>query len=469
MAEAATLTRNGLAESQASLAAMETAMEGFQRTTLADLLSQQETLVKESHETAKIDDTTVRAARQEIIDASMKTLQARIDAYREDTAELIAGLEAQFEKLGIQLTNLQKPTAEDLGVQQTAESYLKKLETDGPTARALLVQEIADQKHGWNPIGRADRVKAAEKSLEEFDVQHATDIAAAKTAVEEAKAEVVRRRNKRIREAEFDTQFERFIALAQLIQSKLLENVRGSEVRMGETQKSLKEALTQKESLAKQLQDLGGKIKMAEDAVLALEQEKSSAVDETARSTVDTKLGNANIALADLNGVKQEIQVAHNALEAAAAKHEKMLASLQIQRDNQRAHARKLSIDSKARFTQAQNIVRVIQNTTQEDAASRLHSAGSSLDRTSLEIAARALIASERERLNMLKGHERDMKKFDEIGGALAEGRAQIAIEDAEIAARMKKNYGIDPMGASWLNLAQHMGESGKSQAPETP
>lgn len=349
---------------------------------------------------------------------------------------------------------------------QTAETYLKQLvELDGPTARALLVQAIADAKGSWNPIGRDARVLDAEKALEAFDIQQATDVVAAKTAVEETKAEVQRLRNKRIREAEFDSQFERFIAFAQQIMQKLLENVRNSEVRMSETQKAFNDSLVQKEKKAAQLNNLDVKIKQAEDAVMTLQTELGSAVDQEARARVETRLGAANQILADLNGTKQETQVAHNALEAAASKHEKMLATLQVQRDNQRAHAVKLNIDSRSRFTQAQNIVRIIQNTTQEDAASRLHVAGSSLDKIGLELSVRALIASERERLKMLTGHEADMKRFDVIGGALAEGRAQIAIEDAEIAARMRQNYGIDPLKASWLHVAEGMGNSGNPPA----
>lgn len=464
MTAAATLTDGGFAKSQASLEAMETAMQGFQRTTLADLLGQQEQLVTQQKEAGQIEDTAVRAARLEIINADMSKLEAKIADYREDTAELIAGLEAQFEKLGLDLTALQKPTPEDLRIQESAEAHLKKLiEVDGPAARALLVQKITDAKGGMNPFGRAARIQEAENALEAFDVQQQEDVAAAKLAVEEAKAEVERLRRKRIREAEFDSQFERFIALAQQIMVKLLENVKNSEVQMTKTQKELSASLDAKEGLAKEIAGLEAKIQAAENTVLGLEQEKSGALDQESRSAVETRLGAANQALADLTGTRQEKQVAFNSFEAAAVKHEQMLASLQVQRDNQRSHARKLQIDSRARFTQAQNLVRIIQNTAQEDAASRLHSAGSSLDRMSVQIAAQSLIASERERLKLYTGHEADMKALDETGSALAEGRAQIAVQDAEIAERMKNNYGIDPLGASWLHLAQGMGNADAS------
>jgi lipoprotein NlpI len=42
----------------------------------------------------------------------------------------------------------------------------------------------------------------------------------------------------------------------------------------------------------------------------------------------------------------------------------------------------------------------------------------------------------------------------------IAEGRADIAVRDAEIMARMRQDYGIDPLGSSWLHLAeQHVEE----------
>ncbi len=460
-----TLTKEGLANSAAAVANMENAMSGFQRTTLSDLLTQQATLVDQTKEAASIDDATLRAARQEIIAADMKSLEAKIAEYREDTAELIAGLEAQFQKLGLDLSGLQKATPEDLQIVKRAEDHLKSVEINGPRARSLLTDAIVDAESGWNPIGREGRVNEAKRKLAEFDGQHETDVAAANMAVEEAKAEVNRLRNKRIREAEFDSQFERFIALAQQIMTKLLDNVKQSEIRMGETKTALIDALRQKEGLAGKLAEIDGRIRAQENEVMSLETERSNAVDQNVRAPIETKLGEANLRLANLNGEKQEMQVAFNAFEAAAKKHEEILATLQVQHENQRAHARKLSIDSKARFQQAQNIVTVIRNTAQEDAASRLHTAGSTLDRTSLEIAARALIASERERINMLLNHEKDMKQFDQVGSALAEGRAQIAIEDAEIAARMQKNYGIDPLQASWLHLAQNMGEAAPAPA----
>jgi hypothetical protein len=451
----ATLTQGGLQESRVSIEAMETSMAGFERTTLADLLTQQEALITQSKEASQIDDASARAAALEIINSSMEQLGTKIDQYREDTAELVAGLEAQFEKLGLDLSALQKPTQEDLQIVVRAESHLGSLKTDGPVARSLLVDAIADAMSGLNPFGKAARILEAENKLTEFDIQHRQDVADAEAAIVEAKAEVERLRRKRIREAEFDSQFERFITMAQQIQAKLLENVTSSEVRMGETLKSLQDALKQKEALAKQLSGVGDEIRKAEDIVMALEQERKNAVDEVARSGVDSRLGAANQKLAELSGTQQEMQVAFNSFESAATKHEKMMASLQVQRDNQRAHARKLSIDSKARFSHAQNLVVIIQNTAQEDAASKLHTAGSSLDRTGLEIAARALIASERERIAMHKGHEKDMQDFAKTSAALAEGRAQIAIEDAEIADRMKKNYGIDPLGSSWLHIAE--------------
>jgi hypothetical protein len=293
-----------------------------------------------------------------------------------------------------------------------------------------------------------------------FDLQQEADVKAAGIAVEEAKAEVERARRKRIREADFDAQFDRFIAMAQQIQKNLLDNVMGSEVRMKETQNAFIVSLKQKESAALKMAEIAGKIREKENEVMNLESERGQTADEAARATVDVKLGVANQELADLNGQKQELQVAHNAEESAAKKHETILATLQVQRENQRSHAVKLSIDVKARFQQAQNIVTVIKNTAQEDAASRLHQAGSSMDRMSLEIAARALIASERERLNMLLNHEKDMKGFEEVRSTLAEGRADIAVRDAEIMARMRQDYGIDPLGSSWLHLAeQHVEE----------
>jgi len=466
MTDAQTLTRGGLTESQASIDAMESAMSGFNRTTLADLLTQQETLMSRQKDVSQIDDAKVRAARLEIINSDMSKLQAKIVEYRDDTAELIAGLEAYFEKLGVNLSALQKPTQEDLQIVKRAVEHLANLERDGPTARALLVQEVTDAESSWNPLGKAQRVQDARDKLAEFELEQETDISDAKTAVEEAKAEIERLRRKRIREAEFDSQFERFITMTQQIQAKLLENVKSSEVRIGETQKALTDALKQKEGLGQQLNDIDTQIKAAEDAVMALEQERSGAIDQAVRASVETRLGAANQVLADLNGTKQEMQVAFNAFESAAKKHEEILATIQVQRDNQRAHARKLSIDSKARFQQAQNLVNIIKNSAQEDAAARLHTAGSSLDRMSLETAARTLIASERIRLEMLRGHERDMKSFDEVTSATAEGRAKVAIEDAEIAERMRKNYGIDPLGGSWLHLAENMGGAG---TPATP
>jgi chromosome segregation ATPase len=460
-----TLTQGGVEKAQNSIADMDAAMQGFERTTLVDLLSEQETLLGEANEVSKLDDAAERAARLEIINANMENLEAKIADYREDTAELIAGLEAQFEKLGIDLSALQKPTEEDLNMVAQAEAHLAKLSQDGPMRGAELLTAITDAESSFNPFGKTAKVEAAQKALSTFEVEHESSLAEAKRAIEEAKAEVERRKRKRIREAEFDSQFDRFIAMASQIQAKLLENVKKSEARIVETRKALDDALSQKETLASKIAGLSDEIVKAEDKVIALEGQVSSAVDQKSRATLEKKLGGAKQALTDLEGTKQEMQTAFNSFESAATKHDTMLQSINVQRDNQRSHARKLQIDSKARFIQAQNIVSIIQSTAQEDAASRLHGAGSTLDRTGLEIAARALIASERERINMLKGHERDMQRFADITGALAQGRAGISIEDAEIAARMQQNWGINPNESSWLQLAEKQMQTDSAQA----
>ncbi len=461
------MSSTSLSSSQSAVNAMTDAMEGFGRTTLADLLQKQEELVGQRQEIAQIDDVKERAIRTEILESDMKGLTAKIDEYRDDVAELIAGLEAEFNRLGHDLSNLQKPTQDDLALIQRAVDYLQKLEhVDGPAARKLLTDAIAESEASWNPIGREARVGEAKNNLATFDAQQANDVAAAKVAVEEAKAEVARLRNKRIREADFDSQFERFIAMSQSIQGKLLLNVKDSEARLISTRKAVAASAKEKEEIAKLIAASLKEITTAEDAVMDLESQKNNALDQETRAGIETKLVAANETLAELNGRKNEMQTAYNALEASLVKDESMLDTIQVQRENQRAHARKLMIDSKQRFTQAQNLVTVIKNTAQEDAASKLHAAGSKLDRMALEMAARALMASERERIKLLTGHEADIKAFAETTSALAEGRAKIAIEDAEIAARMQTNYGVNPLDSSWLHLAESMGHNDQAGAP---
>jgi predicted nucleic acid-binding Zn-ribbon protein len=463
-----TLTKGGLTEAGTAINKMEAAMEGFARTTITDLLTEQENLVQQQREAQKLEDTVQRSARLEIINSNMADLEAKINEYREDTAELIAGLEAHFAKLGIELSELEKPAPEDMEVVRRAEAHLKSLDLNDPESTSSkekneLDVALAEAEGAW--IGKLGKVANAQVALARFSALHEQDLAEAQTAFEEAKAEVERRRRARIRNAEFDRKFERFIEIASEIQAKLLENVKASEARMGETRKALTDALTQREKLAGDLQETEEKIREAEDNVLTLEQELASAVDQTQRTQIDSRLGNARTQLADLNGARQEMQVVFNSLEAATVKHDTMLQSLQIQRDNQRAHALKLQADSKARFTQAQNLVSIIKNTAQEEAAGRLHSVGSSLDRMGIEVAARALIASERQRLQMLEGHKGDMEQFAETTSALAEGRAKVALEDAEIATRMRDHFGINPLDSSWLHLAQRVTEPKTDEA----
>lgn len=452
------MSSTSLSSSQAAVSAMSDAMEGFNRTTLSDLLQQQEQLVNQRAEIAKIDDSKERAAREEILNADMANLTAKIDVYRDDVAELIAGLEAEFIRLGHDLSNLQKPTDNDLALIKRATDYLEQLEKiDGPAARRLLTDAITEAEGSWNPIGRAANVDEAKRKLAAFDVQQANDVAAAKVAIEEAKAEVARNRNKRIREADFDGQFQRFIAMAQSIQAKLLENVKGSEVRLVATREAVTKQAKEKEEIARLIASSLAEIVAAENAVMELETQKQNATEQLARAEIETKLVVANQHLAELNGRKNEMQVAYNALESALVKDEAMLDTIQVQRENQRSHARKLMIDSKQRFNGAQNLVTVIKNTAQEDAATKLHDAGSKLDRMGMEMAAKALIASERERLKLYTRHEADIKAFAETTASLAEGRANMAVSEAEIMARMQKNYGVNPLDSSWLHLAENM------------
>ncbi len=460
----AKVMQSGLEKSAASVSAMEDAMSGFGRTTIADLLNQADQLAVQAKSAAQIDDTKQRAVQMEIINSNMEGLLSKISEYREDTAELIAGLEATFEKLGHDLSQLQKPLPEDLKIVDRAREYMASLDFNNPaSAASLRLSELqgalTETESAWNPIGKAAKVAEAKQAVESFRLQNASDVAAAQTAIVEAQAEVERLRRKRIREADFDKQFERFIALASQIQAKLLENVKKAEIRMVETRRELNESLAARETLAGDISRLQEEITTIENDVMALESSVATATSQEDRARLEKQLGDVTQRLADMNGKKQEMEIAFNSFEAAVRKHETMLSTIQVQCDNQRSHARKLSVDSKARFVQAQNLVLVIQNTSQEDAASRIHSVGSTLDRQSMEIAARALVASERERLKMYQGHESDMKGFAEITGALAEGRAAIAIEDAEIAARMQQNFGINPLDSSWLHIAEKISQ----------
>ncbi len=456
---------NAVQAAEASVTAMEDALSGFTRTTLADLLSEQEALLKQGQEVAQIEDSSIRAAQLEIINANMDSLSAKIVSYREDTDELVTGLEATFQKLGYELTELQKTDPTDLAITKRAEAHLATLDLKNPesvAAKALakLEEILKEIQESWNPFGKSGRIAEAELAIQRFKLEHTSDVAKAKSALEEAKAEVARLSRKRVREANFDVQFDRFIGIAQQIQSRLLENVKRAEVRMVETSRELNEALKTKEKLAGQIAEIHGTIVTVENELLTVETTIAQTTTQEERARLEAERGLISEKLANLNGQKQEMEIAFNTLESAAVKHETLLQTVRTQCDNQRAHARKLSIDSKARFVQAQNLVVVIKNTAEEDAATRLHSVGSSLDKTSLEIAARALVASERERLAMYTRHEQDMQAFAGITGALAEGRAQIALEDAQIAERMKQNFGIDPLQSSWLHIAEQMGNS---------
>jgi len=460
-------TTSGVASTQASVEAMEAAMQGFERTTLNDLLDEQNKLMKSAKDASKLGDAAEKAARLEIINADMDSLRAKIVEYREDTAELITGLEAQFAKIGIDISALQKPTEEDLSLIKRAEEHLASLDLANPSGTASLRKKELDEalataKTKW--FGKENAVEHATTNLAAFAEAHVADTKEAKLAIEEAKAEVERMRRKRIREADFDSQFQRFIDLASQIQASLLQNVKDSEARMVQTKKELNDSLAQKETLATQMKKLDSDILKTEGSVRVLDTEIANAIDPAVKASKEKERGVVVQKLADQNGTRQEMQVAFNAFEAAVTKHETMLQAVQVQRDNQSAHARKLSIDSKARFVQAQNLVMIVKNQSQEDAAERLHQAGSKLDTMGMEAAARALVASERTRLNMLKGHEQDIKNFARITGDLAAGRANIAIEDAEIAARMQKNYGIDSLQSSWLHVMDHMTQENDTQ-----
>lgn len=456
MAEHATLTTD-TATAESAVAAMDAALADFGRTTLDDLLSQQETLLAEAKEASELDDTAEAAARMQIINARLEKLAEELPKYREDTAELIAGLEATLTKMGVQINNLDKPTAADTGLIQAAQVKLDALQPALDKAKAAKDAEIKELEDGWFVRNKDARIAALQQDKASLDTKYEADLKMAERAVEEAKAQVERNRRARIRDAQFDAQFDRFIAIAAQIQDALLKNVKNSEARMVKTRQELAAAMEQKEKLSRQIADLAETIAGKEEALLTIEGQIASAIEQADRDALESKRSAAVQELSDLQGKRQEMEVVRNSLDTAATKHQTMLDAIVVQRDNQRSHAMKLAADSRARFEQAKNLVIIIQNTAQEDAASRLHEVGSGLDRMSVEVAAKALIASEQARLRLLKGHEEDKAKLAEITEALAEGRAGIAIEDAEIRARARENFGLDIGDSSWLQIAQRV------------
>ena len=128
-------------------------------------------------------------------------------------------------------------------------------------------------------------------------------------------------------------------------------------------------------------------------------------------------------------------------------------------RDNQDAWITLLRSDTEERLTTFRSRLEAMKAMSDQEAAEKLDSLGTSLDKSNVDFMAKVGSASDRRRMDMVESQPDRIKRIEEARAAQAE--AQAAIREREKAAldEFRERYGLDPLDSSFFSYSKDESE----------
>ena len=397
-------------------------------------------------EAAKIDDEEERQIRMKVLQADFEVLRDELRKEEQDLSQAVFGLNAIMNEMGTEYEDLMQLSPEEEAVIQDAKDALAEAEKEIDNVKAT---------PGWKFLitftYRDVKMAEAEEGLEK-----------AKSGIDAADVKAKKMARDRLMKASFEESLQQFMY-------KVDKTVKIMEERRQEIQKQLeqvahrkKEAFRIKEEAAKLLEKLDEELNEQEAVLKSRESELDTLVNGSAEYVaVEQEISGIRAKVEELRGRRNQALVLFQSKERFAAEldvHEKSQMKL---RDNQDAWITLLRSDTEERLTTFRSRLEAMKAMSDQEAAEKLDSLGTSLDKSNVDFMAKVGSASDRRRMDMVESQPDRIKRIEEARAAQAE--AQAAIREREKAAleEFRERYGLDPLDSSFFSYTNDESEEG--------
>ena len=397
-------------------------------------------------EAAKIDDEEERQIRMKVLQADFEVLRDELRKEEQDLSQAVFGLNAIMNEMGTEYEDLMQLSPEEEAVIQDAKDALAEAEKEIDNVKAT---------PGWKFLitftSRDVKMAEAEEGLEK-----------AKSGIDAADVKAKKMARDRLMKASFEESLQQFMY-------KVDKTVKIMEERRQEIQKQLeqvahrkKEAFRIKEEAAKLLEKLDEELNEQEAVLKSRESELDTLVNGSAEYVaVEQEISGIRAKVEELRGRRNQALVLFQSKERFAAEldvHEKSQMKL---RDNQDAWITLLRSDTEERLTTFRSRLEAMKAMSDQEAAEKLDSLGTSLDKSNVDFMAKVGSASDRRRMDMVESQPDRIKRIEEARAAQAE--AQAAIREREKAAleEFRERYGLDPLDSSFFSYTNDESEEG--------
>jgi hypothetical protein len=402
-------------------------------------------LEQQMEDAAQIEDEGERQIRMKVLQADFEAMRTELRQEEEDLSQAVFGLNAIMNEMGSEYEDLME-------LSDTEKAVVKKSKDAVAAAEAELAQVKATP--GWKFAitfsSREAKMALAEQALE-----------TAKKGIETAELQAKKMARDRLMKASFEESLQQFMY-------KVDKTIKIMEDRRKEIQKQLEqvvhrksEAFRIKEAAAKLLEELDQKLNEEEATLRAKEGELDSLVNGSAEYVaVEQAISEVRAKVEEFRGRRNQALVLFQSKERFAAEldvHEKSQMKL---RDNQDAWITLLRSDTEERLTTFRSRLEAMKAMSDQEAAEKLDTLGSALDKSNVDFMAKVGSASDRRRMKMVESQPERIKRIEEARAAQAEAQAQIREREKLALDNFRERYGLDPLDSSFFSYSKDEAEN---------
>ncbi|MGJ8638464.1 MAG: hypothetical protein ACSHYA_03650 [Opitutaceae bacterium] len=403
-------------------------------------------LEQQMEEASKIEDEGERQIRMKVLQADFEEMRAELSQEEEDLSQAVFGLNAIMNEMGSEYEDLMELSDSEKAVIQKSKDAVTAAE-----AEVVEVRTTPGWKFAITFSSREAKLAEAEIALEN-----------AKKGIETAEIQTKKMARDRLMKASFEESLQQFMY-------KVDKTIKIMESRREEIQKQLEqvahrksEAFRIKEEAAKLLEELDKKLNEEEAVLKSREGELDALVNGSAEYvTVEQSISEIRAKVEGFRGRRNQALVLFQSKERFAAEldvHEKSQMKL---RDNQDAWITLLRSDTEERLTTFRSRLEAMKAMSDQEAAEKLDTLGSALDKSNVDFMAKVGSASDRRRMAMVESQPERIKRIEEARAAQAEAQAQIREREKLALETFRERYGLDPLDSSFFSYSD--GDSEKS------
>jgi len=402
-------------------------------------------LEQQMEEAAQIEDEGERQIRMQVLQADFEAMRVELRQEEEDLSQAVFGLNAIMNEMGSEYEDLMELSDTEQAVIQKAKDAVKAAE-----AEVADIEGTPGWKFAITFSSRDAKLVLARQDLEQ-----------AKKGIETAEIQAKKMARDRLMKASFEESLQQFMY-------KVDKTIKIMEDRRKEIQRQLdqvvhrkSEAFRIKEAAAKLLEELDQKLNEEEATLRAKEGDLDTLVNGSAEYVAaEQAVSETRAKVEELRGRRNQALVLFQSKERFAAEldvHEKSQMKL---RDNQDAWITLLRSDTEERLTTFRSRLEAMKAMSDQEAAEKLDTLGSALDKSNVDFMAKVGSASDQRRMKMVESQPERIKRIEEARAAQAEAQAQIREREKASLETFRERYGLDPLDSSFFSYSKDEADS---------